>query len=320
MRQRMTTEQSRTPMANISASLVKELRDKTGAGMMDCKAALSETNADLEAAVDWLRKKGLAKAAKKAGRIAAEGLIGVALTPNKGAVIEVNSETDFVARNDQFQGLVRMIAQVALDVGTDLDAIKAAKVGKAAVADALSSAIATIGENMTLRRAAELAVKAGAVASYVHSSVSEGLGKIGVIVALKSTGDAGELTALGRLVAMQVAASNPQSVDPSGLDPAAVARERDVIADKARAQGKAEKVIEKIVESGLKTFYKEACLLDQPYIHDPAKSVAQALKEAEKKVGAPVEVTGFVRYALGEGIERKDSDFAAEVAAAAGQG
>jgi elongation factor Ts len=306
-------------MANISASLVKELRDKTGAGMMDCKAALADTSGDIEAAVDWLRKKGLAKAAKKAGRIAAEGLIGVALQAKKGAVVEVNSETDFVARNDLFQGLVRMVAQVALDVGPDVERIKAAKVGDATVADALSSAIATIGENMTLRRAAVLAVAQGVIASYVHGSVGEGLGKIGVLVALQSSGKTDELMALGRLVAMQVAASNPQAVDPAGLDPAAVAREREVIADKARAQGKAEKVIDKIVESGLKTFYKEVCLLDQAYIHDPAKSVAQALKEAKKTVGAPIEVTGFVRYALGEGIERKDSDFASEVAAAAGQ-
>ncbi|MGZ8321681.1 MAG: translation elongation factor Ts [Rhodoplanes sp.] len=307
-------------MANISASLVKELRDKTGAGMMDCKAALADTSGDLEAAVDWLRKKGLAKAAKKAGRVAAEGLIGVALKPQKGAVVEVNSETDFVARNDLFQGLVRMVAQVTLDVGADVERIKAAKVGDATVADALSSAIATIGENLTLRRAAELAVAQGAVASYVHSSVTEGLGKIGVLVALNSTGKTDELMSFGRLIAMQVAASNPQAIDSAGLDPTVVAREREVIADKARAQGKAEKVIDKIVDSGLKTFYKEVCLLDQPYIHDPSKSVAQALKEAEKTVGAPVEVTGFVRYALGEGIDRKDTDFAAEVAAAAGQG
>jgi elongation factor Ts len=307
-------------MANISASLVKELRDKTGAGMMDCKAALADTSGDIEAAVDWLRKKGLAKAAKKAGRIAAEGLIGLALAPKKGAVVEVNSETDFVARNDLFQGLVRMIAQVALDAGTDIERIKAAKVGDATIADALSSAIATIGENMTLRRAAELSVAQGVVASYMHNSVGEGLGKIGVLVALKSTGKDDELMALGRLFAMQVAASNPQAIDPSGLDPAVVAREREVIADKARTQGKAEKVIDKIVESGLKTYYKEVCLLDQAYIHDPSKSVSQALKEAEKKLGTAVEVTGFIRYALGEGIDRKDSDFAAEVAAAAGQG
>lgn len=307
-------------MANISASLVKELRDKTGAGMMDCKAALAETDGNLEAAVDWLRKKGLAKAAKKAGRVAAEGLIGVAVAGPKGVVVEVNSETDFVARNDQFQGLVRMIAQVALDVGTDLDAIAAAKVGETTIAEAISSAIATIGENMTLRRAAGLSVSQGVVGQYVHSAVSEGLGKIGVIVALESPGKADELTALGRQIAMHVAASNPQAVDEAGVDPAVVAREREVIADKARQQGKPDKVIEKIVESGLKTFYKEVCLLDQPYIHDTGKTVAQALKEAEGKVGGPIKITGFLRYALGEGIERKESDFAAEVAAAAGQG
>lgn len=307
-------------MANISASLVKELRDKTGAGMMDCKAALGETNGDLEAAVDWLRKKGLAKAAKKAGRIAAEGLIGIAVKGKKGVVVEVNSETDFVARNDLFQGLVRMVAQVALDVGTDVEAIAAAKVGDTTIAEALSSAIATIGENMTLRRAAGLEVAQGVIGQYVHASVGEGLGKIGVIVALESAGQADELVALGRLVAMHIAASNPQAVDEAGVDPVVVAREKEVIADKARQQGKPDKVIEKIVESGIKTFYKEVCLLDQPYIHDTGKSVAQALKEAEGKVGSAIKVTGFVRYALGEGIERKESDFAAEVAAAAGQG
>ncbi|RAI40181.1 translation elongation factor Ts [Rhodoplanes roseus] len=307
-------------MANISASLVKELRDKTGAGMMDCKAALGETEGNLEAAVDWLRKKGLAKAAKKAGRVAAEGLIGVAVKGNKGVVVEVNSETDFVARNDLFQGLVRMVAQVALDVGTDVEAISAAKVGDVTIAEALSSAIATIGENMTLRRAAGVSVSQGVVGQYVHSSVGEGLGKIGVIVGLESSGKTDELLALGRLVAMHIAASNPLAVDESGVDPAVVAREKDVLADKARQQGKPDKVIEKIAESGIKTFYKEVCLVDQPYIHDTGKSVAQALKEAEGKVGGPIKVTGFVRYALGEGIERKESDFAAEVAAAAGQG
>jgi elongation factor Ts len=299
--------------------MVKELRDKTGAGMMDCKAALGETNADLEAAVDWLRKKGLAKAAKKAGRIAAEGLIGVAVGGLKGVVVEVNSETDFVARNEQFQGLVRMIADVALDVGTDVEAIKAGKVGDLTVNDAINSAIATIGENMSLRRAGQVSVKAGAVGTYVHNAVSEGLGKIGVIVALESPGQRDELTALGRQVAMHIAASNPQAVDPAGLDPQVVARERDILADKFRAQGKAEAMIAKIVESGLKTFYKEACLLDQPYIHDPDKSVAQALKDAEGKVGGAIKVMGFVRYALGEGIDRQESDFAAEVAAAAGK-
>ncbi len=306
-------------MASISAQMVKELRDKTGAGMMDCKAALGETQGDLESAVDWLRKKGLAKAAKKAGRVAAEGLIGVAVAGNKGVVVEVNSETDFVARNEQFQGLVRMIAGIALDVGPDVEKIKAAKVGDVTVKDAINSAIATIGENMTLRRAAQVSVGAGAIGSYIHNSVTEGLGKIGVIVALESSGQADELVALGRLVAMHIAASNPQAVDAAGLDPQVVAREKDILADKFRAQGKPEATIVKIVEFGLKTFYKEACLLDQPYIHDPDKTVAQALKAAEAKVGGAIKVAGFVRYALGEGIDRPDDDFASEVAAAAGR-
>jgi elongation factor Ts len=300
-------------MTNITAQMVKELRDKTSAGMMDCKAALAETDGDLEAAVDWLRKKGLSKAAKKAGRIAAEGLIGVALGENKGVVVEVNSETDFVARNQQFQGLVKMIADIALTVGPNVDAIAAARIGNESVADAVSSAIATIGENITLRRAAQLAVGQGAVASYVHSSVAPNLGKIGVIVALESAGKTDQLAAFGRMVAMHVAAANPQALDASALDASVVAREKDVLADKARSQGKPANVVDKIVESGLKTFYKEVCLLDQAYIHDPSKSVAQAAKEAEAKVGAPVKIAGYVRYALGEGIDRPDADFAAEV-------
>ena len=308
-----------TAMANVSAQMVKELRDKTGAGMMDCKAALGEADGNMEAAVDWLRKKGLAKAAKKAGRIAAEGLIGVAVGGLKGVVVEVNSETDFVARNEQFQGLVRMIANVALDVGADVEAIKTGKVGDLTINDAINSAIATIGENMSLRRAGEVAVTAGAIGSYVHNAVSESLGKRGVIVALESPGQKDELTALGRQVAMHIAASSPQAVDPSGLDPQVVAREKEILADKFRAQGKPEATITKIVESGLKTFYKEVCLLEQPYIHDPSKSVAQALKDAEGKIGGAVKVTSFVHYALGEGIDRPGSDFAAEVAAAAGK-
>src|SRR5690242_1172084 len=306
-------------MANITAQMVKELRDKTGAGMMDCKSALGASGGDMEAAVDWLRKKGLAKAAKKAGRVAAEGLIGVALAGPKGVVVEVNSETDFVARNDLFQGLVKMVAQVALDVGTDVETIKKAKVGDATVADALASAVATVGENMTLRRAAALSVGKGVVASYVHNSVSDGLGKIGVIVGLESSGKTDELAALGRLVAMHVAASNPQAIDAAGLDPSVIQREKDILADKFRQQGKPENVIAKIVESGLKTFYKEVCLLDQAYIHDTGKSVAQALKEAEGRVGGAIKIAGYVRFALGEGIERQEADFAAEVAAAAGQ-
>lgn len=303
-------------MAEITAALVKDLRDKTGAGMMDCKAALNETQGDLEAAVDWLRKKGLAKAAKKAGRVAAEGLVGIAKAGAKAAMVEVNAETDFVARNDHFQGLVKLIADVALSAGADVEKIKAAKAGSMTVEEAIASAIATIGENMTLRRAAEISVGKGVVGSYVHNSISDGLGKIGVLVGLESPGQADELNALGRLVAMHIAAANPLAVDSAGLDPAIVAREKDILADKYKAQGKPANVIDKIVESGLKTYYKEVCLLEQAFIHDTGKSVAQALKEAEGKVGGPIKVTGFVRYALGEGIEKQESDFAAEVAAA----
>lgn len=302
-------------MANITAQMVKELRERTGAGMMDCKAALQETNGDMEQAVDLLRKKGLAKAAKKAGRIAAEGLIGLAVEGPKGVLVEVNSETDFVARNDLFQGLVKMIANVALTVGTDMEKIKAAKVGHITIAEAIADTIAKIGENMTLRRASQLSVGTGVIASYVHNSVEEGLGKIGVLVALESTGKADELKRFGRMVAMHVAASNPQAIDSSGLDAEVVRREKDVLADKYKAQGKPANVVEKIVESGLKTFYKEVCLLDQAYIHEPDKSVSQAIKEAEGKAGGPIKVTGFVRYALGEGIDRPENDFGGEVAA-----
>jgi len=303
---------------NITASMVKELRDKTGAGMMDCKAALGESGGDLEAAVDWLRKKGLAKAAKKAGRVAAEGLIGVALTPSKGLVVEVNSETDFVARNDLFQGLVKMIASVALDAGADVDKILAARVGDRTVADAITETIAKVGENMTLRRAAALSVGKGIIASYVHSSVADGLGRIGVIVALESAGNPDELKAFGRMVAMHVASANPQAIDASGLDAATIEREKNVLAEKFKAQGKPANVIDKIVESGLRTFYKEVCLLDQGFIFDDKKSVAQALKESEVNAGAPIRIGGFVRFALGEGIDRPEGDFGGEVAALAG--
>jgi elongation factor Ts len=317
--------QKEDTMATITAAMVKELRDKTGAGMMDCKQALNESGGDMEAAVDWLRKKGLSKAAKKAGRVAAEGLIGVIISGTKGAMVELNSETDFVARNEQFQGLVKMVAQVAIDTGSDVDKIKAAKVGSATVETAIADAIATIGENMSLRRAAGLAVGSGVIASYMHNAVAdgagntvEGLGKIGVMVALESPGKKDELSALGRQIAMHIASTNPLALDPAGVDPAVIKREKDILADKFRQQGKAEAMIEKITESGLKTFYKEQTLLEQPFIFDDKKSVSQALKEAEGKVGGPVKVTGFVRYALGEGIEKQESDFAAEVAAAAG--
>jgi elongation factor Ts len=306
-------------MATITAGMVKDLRESTGAGMMDCKQALTENDGNMEAAVDWLRKKGLSKAAKKAGRVAAEGLIAAVTKDTKGVVVEVNSETDFVARNEHFQGLVKMVAQVALDVGADVEKIKAAKVGAITVEQAISDAIATIGENMTLRRAASLEVGKGVVSSYVHNAVIEGAGKMGVIVALESPGKTDELAVLGRQLAMHVAAANPLAIDSAGLDPATVKREKDVLADKYRQQGKPDNVIEKIVESGLKTYYKEVCLLEQAFIHDSGKSVAQAVKEAEGKVGGPIKVAGFLRYALGEGIEKQESDFAAEVAAASGQ-
>ena len=302
-------------MANVTAQMVKELRERTGAGMMDCKAALQETNGEMEAAVDLLRKKGLAKAAKKAGRIAAEGLIGVAVEGQKGVAVEVNSETDFVARNELFQGLVKIIAKVALAVGADVEKISAAKVGGLTVADAIADTVAKIGENMSLRRASALSVGTGAIANYVHNAVDEGLGKIGVLVALESPGKTDELKRFGRMLAMHVAASNPQAIDAARLDPETVRREKEVLADKFKAQGKPANVVEKIVESGLKTFYKEVCLLDQAFIHEPDKSVAQAMKEAEGKVAGPIKVTGFVRYALGEGIDRPESDFSGEVAA-----
>jgi elongation factor Ts len=288
-------------MAEITASAVKELREISGAGMMDCKAALKETNGDIQAAVDWLRKKGLSKAAKKAGRVAAEGLVGIAVDGKKGAVVEVNSETDFVARNDHFQGLVKLIAQTALHNGTDVEKLKAVKAGSSTIEEAISSAIATIGENMTFRRAAELSVTEGVVAQYVHGAISDGLGKIGVLVALESKGNADELNRIGR------------------IDAASIERERGILAEKARASGKPDNVIEKIVDSGLKSFYKEVSLVDQPFVHDPSKTVAQALKETEGKAGGPIAIKGFVRYALGEGIEKQEQDFAAEVAAAGGK-
>jgi elongation factor Ts len=292
-------------MATITAALVKELREKTGSGMMDCKTALSESNGEIEAAVDWLRKKGLAKAAKKSGRIAAEGLVGAAVEANFGVVVEVNSETDFVARNDDFQSLVRGVLAVAIDKGAsvDADAIRGSHFpGGGTVADAIANAIATIGENITLRRAQGLHVAHGAIGHYVHGQIVDGLGRIAVIVAVESTGAHDALAALGRQIAMHVAASSPIAVDAGSIDPAIVAREKSVLADKNA--GKPPHVLAKIVESGLKTYYKEVCLLDQPFVMDPTKSVAQAVKEAEKTVGAPISVKGFVRYALGEGIEK----------------
>ncbi len=305
-------------MATITAAMVKELRDKTGAGMMDCKTALAETNGDIEAAIDWLRKKGITKAAKKAGRTAAEGLVAIAIDGGKGVVVEVNAETDFVARNAEFQEMATTIAELALKTGADVDATKAtAYPGAGTVDEKIQATVAKIGEHMALRRAAGISVGQGVVGSYIHTQIVPGAGKIGVIVGLESAGSAEALTALGRQVAMHIAASSPLAVDPSGVDPAVVEREKAVLTEKAAASGKPANIIEKIVESGVKTFFKEVCLLDQPYIHDGGKTVAQALKEAEGKVGGAVKVTGFHRFALGEGIEKEESDFAAEVMAAA---
>jgi elongation factor Ts len=307
-------------MASVTAALVKDLREKTGAGMMDCKNALTETEGEIEAAIDWLRKKGLSKAAKKSGRIAAEGLVAVAVHGHDGVVVEVNSETDFVARNEEFQALARTIALVAVEKGLiDVEAIKGAHYpGGGTVGEAIANLIATIGENMTLRRAAAVHVPHGFIGQYVHNAVADGLGKIGVIVALESTGDAVALAPLARQIALHVAAANPLALDSTALDPAVVEREKAVLADKNA--GKPANVLEKIVESGLKTYYKEVCLIDQPSIHaeHANKTIGQVVKEAEKAAGAPVKLAAFVRYSLGEGIEKQESDFAAEVAAAAG--
>jgi elongation factor Ts len=303
----------------ISASLVKELRDLTGAGMMDCKAALTETKGDIEAAIDWLRKKGLSKAAKKAGRVAAEGLVGLSVSGKTGAVVEVNSETDFVARNEQFQDMVGKIASLAAKAKGDVAKLLAMTYPgkKTTVDEHVKEMIATIGENMNVRRTATLEVSKGAVGSYMHNQAAPDLGKIGVIVALQSDGkNVEELAGLARNLAMHVAATNPVALDLEGVPAETLEREKAILVDKNK--GKPPQVLEKIVASGLKSYAKEYCLLDQAYIHDPSKSVTQAVKEAEGKVGGPIKVTGFVRYALGEGIEKKDDDFAAEVAAAAG--
>ena len=304
-------------MTQISASLVKELRDKTGAGMMDCKAALTETKGDIEAAIDWLRKKGLSKAAKKAGRVAAEGLVGLVAKGRVGAVVEVNSETDFVARNDQFQDLVRTIAGLAPDAKGDVEKLLAMTYpDKSLTVDAMvKELIATIGENMNVRRTAVVEVSDGVVADYMHNKVADGLGKIGVIVGLESKGDKPTLNELGRMIAMHVAATNPVALDISGVPAETLEREKAILADKNK--GKPPQVMEKILAGGLKTYAKENCLLEQSYIHDTTKSVSQVLAEAAKTAGAPVKIVGFVRYALGEGIEKKEDDFAAEVAAAA---
>jgi len=305
---------------SITAAQVKELREMTGAGMMDCKAALNETGGDMDAAVDWLRKKGLSKAEKKAGRTAAEGLIGVDSGFREAAVVEVNSETDFVARNEQFQAIVRNVSKVALAYG-ETEKVAAARYPDSdkTVADTIKDAVGTIGENMSFRRSAKLSVPHGAVASYIHNAVADNLGKIGVLVAIETTGNAEAAKAFARQVAMHVAAINPLALTPEEVDPAAVEREKAIFSDQARASGKPENIIEKMVEGRLRKFYEEVVLLKQAFVLNPDLTVEKALKEAEKEIGAEAKITGFVRYALGEGIEKEETDFAAEVAATVGR-
>ncbi len=306
-------------MAEITAALVKELREKTGAGMMDCKKALGEMKGDLEGAVDWLRKKGLSSAAKKAGRVAAEGLVGMTTEGTRGSLVEVNSETDFVARNQDFQKFTAEVAKLALgakDIG-DLSATQYPHSGKT-TAEMLTQLIATIGENMALRRMVSLSVGKGAVVGYMHNSQAPGLGKIGVLVALESAGDPAKLATLGKQLAMHVAAANPQSVTITGVDASSLERERSVLADQARASGKPEEIIAKMVEGRLRKFYEEVVLLEQTYVIDGESKVKAVIAAAAKEVGAPVEIKAFARMALGEGIEREQKDFAAEVAAQLG--
>lgn len=304
-------------MAEITASLVKELREKTGAGMMDCKKALSETQGDLEKAIDWLRTKGLSAAAKKAGRIAAEGLVGVIANGNRGAVIEVNAETDFVGRNETFQKFVLAAARAALDTGGDMTRIATAPFPGTGrdIQGELTHMIATIGENMSLRRAASISVSDGVVVAYVHNAVAPELGKIGVLVALESSGDKTKLAQLAKQLAMHVAAANPQSLTVAELDLAAIERERAVLTEKASQSGKAADIIAKMVEGGLRKFHQEVVLLEQLFVIDGKSRVSKVVDEAGMQVGAPVRLAGFLRFALGEGIEKKSEDFAAEVAA-----
>jgi elongation factor Ts len=297
-------------MAKITAALVKELRERTGAGMMDCKKALTETGGDLEASVDLLRKKGLAAAAKKAGRVAAEGLIGITAEGTHGAVVEVNSETDFVARNDKFQDFASQVTALALEAGGDLDTLKAAAypgTGRT-VEEELTQLIAVIGENLSVRRTAAVSVGEGVVGSYVHNPAAPGLGKIGVLVALESGGDRDQLAALGKQLAMHVAAAAPQAIDTDDVDSAALDRERDVLAEQARASGKPEEIIGKMVEGRLRKYYEEVCLLEQTFVIDGETKVRKVLDKASTDLGTAVKVTKFFRFQLGEGIERRSDD------------
>lgn len=306
-------------MSNITASMVKDLRDKTGAGMMDCKVALGETNGDVEAAIDWLRKKGLMKAAKKAGRVAAEGLVGVAVGGDTGALVEVNSETDFVARNDQFKDFVKNAAEIALEIDGDLEKLLAKPMGGATVQDELTGLIAKIGENMSVRRVAALAVKPGVVAAYVHNATSPELGKIGVLVGLKSEGDAAKLSAFGKQLAMHVAAAAPLALTPEHLSADVVERERNVQRELAKQSGKPDNVIDKMIEGRMRKFYEESVLLSQIFVIDGETPVNKAVEKLAKEIGKPVEVVGFVRFQVGEGIEKTSDDFSDEVNKLAGR-
>jgi elongation factor Ts len=307
-------------MAEITAALVKDLREKSGAGMMDCKKALVENDGDVELAIDWLRTKGLSKAAKKADRIAAEGLVAVAVSGNSGAMIELNAETDFVARNVLFQGAAKAVAATALQVGTDVEALNAAKTTEGEIiADMLGNLIATIGENMVLRRAARFEVSQGAVASYVHNATAPDLGRIGVLVAVEGAGDEAVLRELGRKIAMHVAATQPLSLSTDDLDPEAVERERAIFTEQALESGKPAGVVEKMVEGRIRKFFEEVVLLKQAFVMNPDLTVEQLVAETAKTLGSPVTIKGFARLALGEGIEKKTEDFAAEVAAVSGQ-
>ena len=306
-------------MADITAATVKELRERTSAGMMDCKKALAETNGDMEAAIDWLRAKGLSAAAKKAGRTASEGLVGVVVEGNRGSVVEVNSETDFVAKNEIFQDFVRNVAKLALEHGTNVEALGAAQYPEGGtVREKLTDNIAKIGENQSLRRAAVVEVGQGAIVPYVHNQVVQGLGKIGVLVALESAASADVLTQLGKQIAMHVAAAHPLALDAESLDPALVERERSIAMEKAKESGKPQNIVEKMVEGGLAKFRKEHALLTQLFVMDGKTPVAEVVASAAKDAGTGIALKGFVRFQLGEGIEKKQEDFAAEVAAAAG--
>ena len=306
-------------MASITAAMVKELRENSGAGMMDCKTALNENNGDMEAAIDWLRTKGLASAAKKAGRIAAEGLVGVAVDGNKGAVVEVNSETDFVARNEEFQGMVAAIAGLALEADGDKDKLAATTYpgSDKNVEDYVTSMVAKIGENLSFRRSTGIAVDEGVVAAYIHNQVAPGMGKIGVLVALKSSGDADKLNALGKQIAMHIAATNPLALKQEEVPADVVERERAVLIQQAKDSGKPDNIIEKMIEGRMRKYFEEVVLLSQTFVIDGENTVEKALKLAEADVGAPIEIVKFVRFELGEGIEKKEEDYAAEVAAAA---